>query len=132
MSTRTIERYRKIFRETELAGKVMNDVTNSLVDLLDLNVTEQRLDSTHVFSNMAAFGRTRLMGVTVKRFLTQVKRHGAPIYESLPEELRMRSAITPGRQRYASTTPRVDTELNISITSTSLTIACASLTQQSC
>ncbi|NOQ22482.1 MAG: hypothetical protein GQ565_07515, partial [Candidatus Aegiribacteria sp.] len=29
MSTRTIERYRKIFRETELAGKVMNDVTNS-------------------------------------------------------------------------------------------------------
>ncbi len=39
-----------IFRETELASKVMSDVTNSLVDLLELNVTEQRLDSTHVFS----------------------------------------------------------------------------------
>ncbi|NOQ23405.1 MAG: transposase [Candidatus Aegiribacteria sp.] len=97
MSTRTIERYRKIFRETELAGKVMNDVTNSLVDLLDLNVTEQRLDSTHVFSNMATFGRTRLMGVTVKRFLTQVKRHGTPIYESLPEELRMRYQCSESR-----------------------------------
>lgn len=97
MSTRTIERYRKIFRETELAGEVMNDVTNSLVDLLDLNVTEQRLDSTHVFSNMATFDRTRLMGVTVKKFLTQVKRHGAPIYESLPEELRMRYQCSESR-----------------------------------
>ena len=90
MSTRTIERYRKIFRKSELASKVMNDVTNSLVDLLELNVTEQRLDSTHVFSNMAIFGRTRMMGVTVKKFLTQVKRHDNKIYESLPAELRER------------------------------------------
>ena len=87
MSTRTIERYQKIFRETELASKVMSDVTNSLVELLELNVTEQRLDSTHVFSNMATYGRTRLMAVTVKKFLTQVKRHGRKMYESLPEEL---------------------------------------------
>ncbi len=90
MSTRTIERYRKIFRKSELASKVMSDVTNSLIDLLELNVTEQRLDSTHVFSNMAIFGRTRMMGVTIKKFLTQVKRHGGEIYESLPEELRER------------------------------------------
>ncbi len=27
-------------------------------------------------NDMASFVRTRLMGVTVKRFLTQVKRHG--------------------------------------------------------
>ena len=97
MSTRTIERYRKIFRETDLASKVMSDVTNSLVDLLELNVTEQRLDSTHVFSNMATFGRTRLMGVTIKRFLTQVKRHGLEIYESLPEELRTRYECSESR-----------------------------------
>lgn len=97
MSTRTIERYRKIFRETELACKVMSDVTNSLVDLLELNVTEQRLDSTHVFSNMAIFGRTRMMGVTVKKFLTQVKRHGEDIYESIPEELRTRYQCSESR-----------------------------------
>ncbi|RLC95775.1 MAG: hypothetical protein DRI46_14480 [Chloroflexi bacterium] len=90
MSTRTIERYRKIFRESELASKVMSDVTNSLVGLLELSVTEQRLDSTHVFSNMATFGRTRLMGVTIKRFLTQLKRHGRNIFDTLPEELRER------------------------------------------
>ncbi len=90
MSTRTIERYRKIFRETELAADVMNDVTVRLVKLLELDIKEQRLDSTHVFSNMATFGRTRMMGVTVKRFLTQVKRHDNKVYEVLPEELRER------------------------------------------
>ena len=90
MSTRTIERYQKIFRKSELAGKVMSDVTARLVKLLELNITEQRLDSTHVFSNMATFGRTRMMGVTVKRFLTQIKRHDNKVYESLPEELRER------------------------------------------
>jgi hypothetical protein len=90
MSTRTIERYQKLFRENVLAGVIMEDVTSRLVDLLELNISEQRLDSTHVFSDMASFGRTRLMGVTIKRFLTQLKRHDAEAYGTLSEELRVR------------------------------------------
>jgi hypothetical protein len=86
MSTRTIERYQKIFRKDDLAKNVMNDVTSRLIELLDQNISQQRLDSTHVFSNMATFGRTRLMGVTIKRFLTQVKRHDKETYKTLPEE----------------------------------------------
>lgn len=90
MSTRTIERYQKIFRENNLANGIMTDVTSRLIELLDQNISEQRLDSTHVFSDMASFGRTRLMGVTIKRFLTQVIRHNNKTYEELPEELRLR------------------------------------------
>ena len=41
---------------------------------------------------MASFGRTRMMGVTVKRFLTQLKRHDRPAYEALDEALRQRYA----------------------------------------
>ena len=87
MSVRTLERYQAIFRENELAQSVMHDVTLRLVEVLEQDITKQRLDSTHVFSDMATFGRTRLMGVTIKRFLTQVKRHGREIYGALPEEL---------------------------------------------
>lgn len=87
MSARTIERYQQIFRDDELAKGVMHDVTARLVEILELNVAEQRLDSTHVFSDMATFGRTRLMGVTIKRFLTQVKRHDKEAFELLPEQL---------------------------------------------
>ena len=70
MCERTIERYEKIFIENDLAALTMNRVTGALIVALDLDVGRQRLDSTHVFSDMAIFGRTRMMGVTIKRFLT--------------------------------------------------------------
>jgi hypothetical protein len=92
MCERTLERYRALFLEDEHAGQVMCAVTDRLVELLELDVRKQRLDSTHVFSNMASFGRTRLMAVTIKRFLTQVKRHYLADYEALPAELRQRYA----------------------------------------
>jgi hypothetical protein len=92
MCDRTFERHRRIFLEDELAGQVMEDVTMRLVDLLDLDVRKQRLDSTHVFSNMATFGRTHMMAVAIKRFLTQLKRHEHAAYEALATELRQRYA----------------------------------------
>ena len=90
MTERTIERYQKLFREDELAMKVMDRVSERLVKELELDIRKQRLDSTHVFSNMATFTRTRMMGVVIKRFLVQLKRHHKGSYQGLPEELRGR------------------------------------------
>ena len=91
MSERTVERYKKlVVADNALAAQIMNDITMALVEKLDLSVEVQRLDSTHVFSDMAQFGRTRMMGVAVKRFLTQLKRHDEAAFKSLPEALRMR------------------------------------------
>ena len=104
MCSRTLERYLKLVREDGLAGHIMDDVTSALVSVLDKNVREQRLDSTHVFSNMALFGRTQLMGVTVRRFLSQVRRHDRTAYDALPEELRERYA--PIEQRLFGDTQR--------------------------
>ena len=92
MAIRTFERNIARFEEDELAKTVMTDVTVRLVELLELKIDKQRLDSTHIFSDMASFGRTRLMGVAIKRFLTQVKRHAPNDYESLDESLRHRYA----------------------------------------
>jgi hypothetical protein len=92
LSVRTLERYMVRFEEEELASKVMHDVSVHLIKLLDIKIDQQRLDSTHVFSNMASFGRTRLMGVAIKRFLTQLKRHDAKAYELLDEQLLRRYA----------------------------------------
>ena len=68
-----------------------------MADLLELNVSQQRLDSTHVFSHMAMFGRVNLMAVAIKRCLTQVKRHAPDDYAALPDELRVRYAPSEGR-----------------------------------
>jgi hypothetical protein len=94
MCERTLERYRALFLEDEGAGQIMKDVTDRLIDLLEIDISRQRLDSTHVFSNMASFGRTRLMAVAIKRFLTQVKRHHRVDFEALPDELRQRYALS--------------------------------------
>jgi hypothetical protein len=94
---RTLERYRKHFLDDDLAAQTIHEVTGRFVELLELDISRQRLDSTHVFSNMASFGRTRLLGVTAKRFLTQVKRHAPEAYGALPEELRERYAASVGK-----------------------------------
>jgi hypothetical protein len=86
VSSRTVERYQKLFREDELAAQVFHDVTIGLAEKLELDISRQRLDSTHVFSHMASFGRTKLMAVAIKRFLTQVIRHSRERYAALPAE----------------------------------------------
>lgn len=97
LSVRTLERYLNVFEEDDLAARVMHDVSIKLVKLLDIKVDQQRLDSTHIFSDMASFGRTRLMGVAIKRFLSQVKKYDAAAYESLDEPLRQRYAPSDHR-----------------------------------
>ena len=90
LSHATVERYRRLFAENDLAREVFHNVTSALIEALDLDVSRQRLDSTHIYSNMATFGRTRLIGVAIKRFLVQLKRHHKGRYDALPEGLRSR------------------------------------------
>jgi len=90
LSVRSLERYILKYETEDLAAKVMHEVSMELVKILGLKVDQQRLDSTHIFSNMAEFGRTRLMGVAIKRFLAKVTQYDTKGYESLEESLRQR------------------------------------------
>lgn len=92
---RTIERYIRLFREDNLAQEIMHDVTAELVKLLDLDVSKQRLDSTHIESNMAKFGRIRLMATAIRRFLVQVKRHDEGSYLQIRGPVRERYEASP-------------------------------------
>lgn len=102
ISPRTLERHLHLFEEDDLAKATMDQITTTLVEVLGVKIDQQRLDSTHVFSDMASFGRTRLMGVAIKRFLTQIKRHSPADYHGLDEFFRQRYA--PGvNQLFADT-----------------------------
>ena len=87
LCTATFERYMKQIREGGLAAQIYNEVTMRLIVDLELNIEKQRLDSTHVFSDMATFARTRLLGVTILRFLIQLKRRHEALYLALPAEI---------------------------------------------
>jgi len=97
MSHATVERYTKLFVEDDITADVFHRVTSALIEALELDVSRQRLDSTHVFSDMATFGRSKLMGVTIKRFLTQLKRHHLEAYDALPEEFTSRYAMSQSK-----------------------------------
>ena len=102
ISKRTLERYLDLFEGDDLAKATMDEITTKLVEVLNIKIDKQRLDSTHIFSDMASFGRTRLMGVAVKRFLTQLKRRSPADYHGLDECFRQRYA--PGiNQLFADT-----------------------------
>jgi hypothetical protein len=107
LCTRTLERYQQLFRDNDLAARVFDKVTTKLIGVLDLNVSRQRLDSTHVFSHMATFGRTKLMAIAVKRFLTQLQRHDSNAYAALPQDFRQR--YTPAQARLFADAKDADT-----------------------
>ena len=71
LSQRTLERYINLFEEEGLAKATMEEITTRLVEILSLKIDRQRLDSTHIFSDMARFGRTRLMGAAIKCFVSR-------------------------------------------------------------
>lgn len=87
---RTLQRYQDHLDNDEIVKKSFDDITQHLITELEIKIDQQRLDSTHVFSDMAKFGRTKLMGTSISRFLTQLKRHHKGLYESLPETIRKR------------------------------------------
>lgn len=97
LSIRSLERYIDLFEDNDIAKTVMADITAELVSLLEIRIDKQRLDSTHIFSDMASFGRTRMMGVSVKRFLTQLRRHDERSYNELGEAMINRYAPGVGR-----------------------------------
>jgi hypothetical protein len=97
LSTRTLESYRALLREDDCAADVFMGVTRALVDALNINIKVQRLDSTHLLSDMATFGRTKLLAVAVKRLLTAIKRHAPQLYSGLSAELRERYEPSVGR-----------------------------------
>jgi len=63
----------------------MQQVMVNLVERLEVDVSRQRLDSTHVQSNMATFGCTRLMGVAIKGFLIRLLRTYETAYGAISE-----------------------------------------------
>lgn len=96
LSDRTLENYEKKFMKNDLASEVMHEVTIGLAKAMDLDVKKQRLDSTHILSDMAKFGRNRMMGIGIKRFLTNLRRHNRNDYKKLPEALLTRYKPSTG------------------------------------
>jgi hypothetical protein len=83
VAPRTLWTMRDIIARLGLDGALFENVTDALKKLFDLDPSKQRLDSIHIFSNMAHLGRIRLFVKTIRKFLVNLKRHHADLYQAL-------------------------------------------------
>ena len=85
VSPRTLWKVRDIVARHGLQDALFENVTDALKKLFALDPSKQRLDSVHIFSNMAHLGRIRLFVRTIRTFLTNLKRHHVKEYDALGE-----------------------------------------------
>jgi hypothetical protein len=85
VSPRTLWNLRDIVAHHGLQDALFENVTKALQKLFALDPSKQRLDSVHIFSNMAHLGRIRLFVRTIRTFLTNLKRHHIKEYNALGE-----------------------------------------------
>ena len=91
VSPRTLWTMRDHVGRLGLDQALFENVSAALSKLFDLDTSKQRLDSVHIFSNMAHLGRIRLFVKTIRKFLVNLKRHHVQQYQSI-EELTSRYA----------------------------------------
>jgi len=66
---------------------IFETVADKLAKVFEVDVTKQRLDSTHIFSNMRHLGRIGLFAATIEKFLVNLKRHNKELLVSLGDEI---------------------------------------------
>ncbi len=77
---KTLHNHRKLLMEEDRAQTMFERITKGLAELDGLSLGRQRLDSTHVMSNIAVLTRLGLFVQTVTAFLKELRR-------ALPEKL---------------------------------------------
>jgi hypothetical protein len=71
--------------------KIFNTITDNFAKIFNVDTRDQRLDSVHVYSNMANLGRVRLMARTITKFLRNLKRHYSGLFAAdISDELKSR------------------------------------------
>jgi hypothetical protein len=88
ITQRTIERYlAKMQGDETISEKVFTEVSDNLIRALEVKVKQQRLDSTHVLSDMSNIGRARMIGLALKRFFRKVEKQECSLLNRFSEEL---------------------------------------------
>jgi hypothetical protein len=87
---KTLHNFRVKLLAHERAPLLFTDMTDKILAALGLNTAKQRLDSTHIVSNMAVLTRLGLFCETLRVFLRELRRTLPDQWAGLPVGLRRR------------------------------------------
>jgi hypothetical protein len=95
---KTLHNFRAKLMEDDGARVLFEETTARIVEALGVKVERQRLDATHIVSNMALLTRLGLFCETVRVFLKELKRESKERYAAVPETWRKRYLKEDGEQ----------------------------------
>ena len=102
---KTLWNMRALMSKHELEEEVFIAITSHLAKVFSVDMDKQRLDSTHVFSNMKHLGRIGLFIKTIKGFLTNLKRNHKESYSAVHAEIIARYMTKQGESGFAMVKP---------------------------
>lgn len=88
MCPKTLWSMRNIVATNNLDGAIFEDITSNLAEAFKVDPTHQRLDSTHIKSNMKRLGRIGIFTEAIHKFLLNLKRRDKEQFNSIDKELR--------------------------------------------
>jgi len=81
---KTFHNFRTLVTINDKAREVFTEVTDKIIDIAGLSTEKQRLDSTHIISNMANLSRLQLFVRVIEGFLKQLQKKHPALYRNLP------------------------------------------------
>ena len=102
---KTLWNIRSMLCRDGLYTALFESVTGKLAEVFSVDPSRQRLDSTHLFSNMRHLGRISIFTATIKKFLKNLKRHHKDLFLSLDEEIVQRYLTKQGEALFPMVKP---------------------------
>jgi hypothetical protein len=94
---KTLHNFRKRLIESESDALLFETLTDRIVAALGVDTSKQRLDSTHIVSNIRRLTRLGLFCETIRVFLSAVKDSSPRKFEAIPVTLRQRYLKDDGK-----------------------------------
>jgi hypothetical protein len=81
---KTFHNFRVLVTTNDKAKEIFTETTDKIINQAGLSTEKQRLDSTHIISNMANLSRLQLFVRTIEGFLRQLQRKHPVLSKKLP------------------------------------------------
>jgi len=101
---------RDTLTEKGLYTALFDEVATKLSEVFSVDISKQRFDSVHVFSNMRHLGRIGLFVKTIRKFLVNLKRHHNELYDALDQALADRYMTKKGESVFSMVKPSESTK----------------------
>ena len=112
---KTLHNFRAKLMASDKAKFLFEDMTGKIIEALGISTERQRLDSTHIMSNIARLTRLGLFCETARKFLKELKKESKKKFDAVPEGLRRRYLKDDGENSSYHDAPSTDARRRISV-----------------